>query len=168
MQCNRILLTFAYNNFLNNEIMTYAELIEKEQREEKQRYDKLTESEKRELQKEREKALAKPAVPFDAIQAGYYYIISIKPFGTNATLINAIYSETGDLANGISQRIDRSRFYKQNSYYNTIQSPTFQDYPIEVKDLIHVKKCELVTGEYKGEESKFYSIIWNKIGSECK
>lgn len=38
MQYNGILLTFAYNNFLNNEIMTYSELIEKE------RYDKLTES----------------------------------------------------------------------------------------------------------------------------
>lgn len=112
--------------------------------------------------------LNQQAVPFDAIQTGYYYIIGVKPFGANVTLLNVIYSENGDFANGINQRVDRTWFYRKNSYYDTIQSPTFQDFPIEVKDLIHVKKCELVTGEYKGEESKFYSIIWNKIGSECK
>lgn len=148
--------------------MKYSESIKQYKDKEIESYNKLTELEKRELQRERDRILSKPAVPFDTIHTGYYYVIRVKSLGTNATLLDVIYSENGDFANGVEHRIDRTKFYNKNSYYNEIQSPIFQDYPIEVKDLIHVKKCELVTSVYKGEEYQSYSIIWDKIGLESK
>lgn len=147
--------------------MKYSEIIEQEKLREES-YNQLPESEKRKIQEVHDRILSRPAVPFDIIQTGYYYIISVKPFGTNTTLLNAIYSETGDFANGIEHRIDRTKFYNKNSFYNEIQSPTFQDYPIEVKDLIHVKKCELVASDYKNRVYQSYSITWNKITAESK
>lgn len=126
----------------------------------KESFNKSTESKQREIQERNDRTLSHPAAPVDTIIAGYYYIKSVREFETIGTLLNVIYSENRDFTNGVELRISRTKFYGKAAYYKETPSPTFEDYPIEAKDLIHVTKTQLV--------NYTHFIFWNRISDESK